>query len=102
MFGGVAVLSAVAMPSLLRTDLAAVAPAGWNAVLYSGIAALVIAYLFYYRGVRVLGPTRTAMYANLQPLIALVVAFLTLGERPTAVQLAGATAIMVGLLISRR
>ena len=102
MFGGVTVLGFVTLPALLRTDFAAVPAAGWNALLYSGLLALVVAYLFYYRGVRVLGPTRTAMYANLQPLIALVVAYLTLGERPTAVQLSGAAAIMVGLLISRR
>ena len=34
--------------------------------------ALVIAYYFWYRGVRVIGPTRTAMYSNLQPLIAVL------------------------------
>ena len=34
--------------------------------------ALVIAYYFWYRGVRVIGPTRTAMYSNLQPVIAVL------------------------------
>jgi drug/metabolite transporter (DMT)-like permease len=71
-------------------------------VAYSGFGALVIAYLFYYRGVRVLGPTRTAMFSNLQPLIALTVAYLTLGETPSVWQLAGAGSIMTGLLVSRR
>ena len=102
MFGGLGVLLAVGARSLVRTDFAAVTPGAWGAVLYSGVVALVVAYLFYYRGVRVLGPTRTAMFANLQPLIALVVAYMTLGETPTGVQLAGAAAIMVGLLVSRR
>jgi drug/metabolite transporter (DMT)-like permease len=102
MFGGVGVLLVVGAPALARTSLAAVTPGAWGAVVYSGIVALVIAYMFYYRGVRVLGPTRTAMFANLQPLIALAVAYLTLGEAPTAVQLGGAAAIMVGLLVSRR
>ena len=102
MFGGVGVLLVIGAPALARTSLAAVTPGAWGAVVYSGVVALVVAYLFYYRGVRVLGPTRTAMFANLQPLIALVVAYLTLGEAPTAVQLAGAAAIMVGLLVSRR
>jgi drug/metabolite transporter (DMT)-like permease len=42
------------------------------------------------------------MFSNLQPLIALAVAYLTLGEVPTAWQLGGATSIMAGLLISRK
>ena len=49
----------------------------------------------------VLGPTRSAMYGNLQPVVALVVAWLALGERPTLVQVLGAAAIMVGLLLTR-
>ena len=102
MAGGVLLLGAVAAPSLAATDWGAVPLSGWGAVAYSGLGALVVAYLFYYRGVRVLGPTRTAMFSNLQPLIALTVAYLTLGETPSGWQLAGAGSIMTGLLVSRR
>jgi drug/metabolite transporter (DMT)-like permease len=102
MVGGVVLLGAVASPALASTDWGAVPAAGWGAIAYSGIGALVIAYLFYYRGVRVIGPTRTSMYSNLQPLIALAVAYLTLGEVPTGWQAGGAASIMAGLLISRK
>jgi drug/metabolite transporter (DMT)-like permease len=61
----------------------------------------VVAYLFWYRGVRILGPTRTAMFSNLQPIVALVVAYFVLAESPSAPQLGGAVAIMSGLLLSR-
>lgn len=101
LLGGVGVLVALGAPSLLRMDVATVPPAGWSAVAYAGLAAMVLAYLFYYRGVRVLGPVRTAMYSNLQPLIAMAFAFLTLGEVPTLWQLGGAAAITGGLLVSR-
>ena len=74
---------------------------GWAAVAYSGLLALVVAYLFWYRGVRVLGPTRASMYANLQPLFAIAVAWAVLGEAPRVMQIAGATAIMAGLLLTR-
>ncbi|MEO7521018.1 MAG: DMT family transporter, partial [Gemmatimonas sp.] len=73
----------------------------WGSVAYAGIAALVIAYLLFYRGVRVLGPTRTAMYGNLQPLIALLFAWAMLHEQPTLWQAIGAAFIMAGLLLSR-
>jgi drug/metabolite transporter (DMT)-like permease len=73
----------------------------WVSLTYSGIFALVIAYLFWYRGVRVLGPTRTAMYSNLQPVFAVIVAWLVLGESVTAWEVAGAISIITGLVLTR-
>ena len=74
----------------------------WGAVAYSGLLAIVGAYLLFYRGVRVLGPTRTAMYANLQPAVALFVAWMTLGEVPSALQAVGALAIFTGIALTRK
>jgi len=102
MVGGALPLLFAATPSLASTDWATVSAATWGAVAYSGIAALVVAYLIWYRGVRVLGPTRTAMYGNLQPVIALGFAWLHLGEVPTVAQAAGIVAIMGGILMTRK
>jgi drug/metabolite transporter (DMT)-like permease len=41
------------------------------------------------------------MYGNLQPIIAIAVAWVMLSERPTGWQLLGASFIMGGLLLSR-
>jgi drug/metabolite transporter (DMT)-like permease len=100
--GGVLSLGLLALPSLVRLDLTALPAPAWFSVLYSGLLAMVVAYLFYYRGVRVVGAVRTAMFSNLQPIVALVVAFLTLGERPGPWQLGGAVLIAAGLLVSSR
>ncbi|MDF1505023.1 EamA family transporter [Roseisolibacter sp. H3M3-2] len=102
LLGGVGVLVGMGAPALAALDARAVPAAGWGAVAYAGLAAMVLAYLFYYRGVRVLGPVRTAMYSNLQPLIAMAVAYLTLHEVPTPWQIGGAAAITTGLLVSRK
>jgi len=102
MVGGTLPLLVVAAPSLAVAPWTQLTWAGWGAILYSGLGALVVAYLFYYRGVRTLGPTRTAMYANLQPVIALTVAWLTLGETPTIFQVVGAALILGGLVLTRR
>ena len=99
--GGLIPLLLVALPSLGRTDWPAVSVGAWSAVAYSGLFAVALAYLFWYRGVKVLGPTRTGMYANLQPIIALSVAWAALGETPHLAQLAGAACIMSGLLLTR-
>ena len=101
MASGAALLLLVATPALRALDVSSVAPTEWGAVVYAGVGALVVAYLLFYRGVRVLGPIRTAMYGNLQPLIAIAVAWVMLHERPTGWQLAGASLIMGGLLLSR-
>jgi len=102
MLGGALPLLLVATPSLAATDWGVADRAAWGALFYSGIAALVVAYLIWYRGVRVLGPTRTAMYGNLQPAIALGFAWLTLGEVPTVAQGLGTAAIMTGIVLTRR
>ncbi len=100
--GGVVPLAALAAPALLRTDWAAVTPLTWSAIAYSGLLAMVIAYLVWYRGVREIGPTRTAMFANLQPLVAVLVAWAMLGEVPTLFQGTGAVAVIGGLYLARR
>jgi drug/metabolite transporter (DMT)-like permease len=99
--GGAAVLLIVGGADILSVRWAGVPMRAWGAILYSGIAALVIAYIFWYYGVRKLGPTRTALYGNLQPLIALLVAWMTLGEMPTTWQALGAATIVGGVLLTR-
>lgn len=99
--GGAIPLLVVAMPSIAATRWTTVPAGAWAAITFSGLGALVIAYLFYNRGVRTIGPTRTAMYGNLQPIIALLVAWITLGETPTVWQGLGAGGIMSGLLMTR-
>lgn len=101
MVGGAIPLALFSLPAILRADLADLPTRGWTAIAYSGIGSLVVAYYFWYRGLRILGPTRTAMYSNLQPVIAVLVAWGMLGETPTAAQIAGAVAIMAGLLLTR-
>ncbi|HEY0971463.1 MAG TPA: DMT family transporter [Gemmatimonadales bacterium] len=102
MIGGAVPLALWASPSLAAVKWGSVPAPAWGAVVYSGLGALVIAYLCWYRGVRTLGPTRTAMYGNLQPVIALLVAWLTLGETPTAFQAIGVVLILGGVLMTRK
>jgi drug/metabolite transporter (DMT)-like permease len=101
LLGGTLPILVVAAPALARTDIVALAPLTWGAILYSGVGAIGFAYLFWYRGVRVIGSTRTAMFAQLQPMIALLAAWPLLGERPTVAQVAGCAAVMGGLLLTR-
>lgn len=102
LLGGTVPLILFALPQLVTTDFGAVAPLTWSAIAYSGALSMGLAYLCWYRGVRVIGPTRTAMFGNLQPIVALLVAWPLLGERPTGWQALGAAAVMGGLLLTRQ
>jgi drug/metabolite transporter (DMT)-like permease len=101
MVGGAVPLLIVAGPAVAHAKWSSVPMLGWAAVAYSGVGALVVAYYFWYNGVRTIGPTRTAMYSNLQPVIAVLVAWAFLGETPTVWQGVGAGCIMGGLLLTR-
>jgi drug/metabolite transporter (DMT)-like permease len=73
----------------------------WVSVFFSSVISMGVAYLFWFRGVRVLGPTRTSVYANLQPVIAIAFAWAALHEVPTAWQGLGAAMIVAGILMTR-
>lgn len=74
----------------------------WLAILYAGALGIGLAYLIWYAGVKVLGSTRTALYSNVIPVVALAVAWVWLGETPTIVQLAGAALVLAGVGWARR
>jgi drug/metabolite transporter (DMT)-like permease len=99
--GGTLPLSLIALPAINSVAWSDLSGETWAAIAYSGLGSMVIAYLFWNRGVRQLGPTRTAMFGNLQPLFALVAARIMLGERPGAWQLVGAAAIIAGVVLTR-
>jgi drug/metabolite transporter (DMT)-like permease len=102
MLGGTIPMLVATPRALLATDWAQVGAAAWGAIFYASVLSMGLAYIFWYRGLRVLGPTRTAMYGNLQPVIAIGVAWLALSEAPTIWQLIGTATIMSGLFLTRR
>ena len=101
MVGGAVPLLIASTPALIATDWSVVGRGGWLALFYSSVISMGVAYFFWYRGLRVLGPTRTAVYANLQPIIALAVAWAFLGEIPTMFQSVGAATIVAGVFLTR-
>ena len=96
MWVGTLGLVMVSLPALLAQDWAVVRPISWLAVLYSGAFAIATAYFLWYFCIRQIGSTRTAVYTNFTPVVALLVAWPALGEVPTALQAAGAGGIISG------
>jgi len=101
MVGGTIPLLVFTAPALISTSWSSLGFAAWGAVFYASVISMGVAYLFWYRGLRVLGPTRTAVYGNLQPVIAILVAWIFLGETPTIWQGIGTGTIISGLFLTR-
>jgi drug/metabolite transporter (DMT)-like permease len=91
----------LAWPGLRTLEWSAVRPAAWIALLLSGLLALYVSYMIWYTAVQVIGSTRTSVYSNVTPLVAVVVAYFWLGEPITTRKLVGAAAVITGLAVTR-
>lgn len=74
----------------------------WLAIIFSGGLSTGIAVALWNTAVKQVGPSNTAAYGNLVPLIALFSSAVFLGERIALAQLAGGAFILGGLVIMRR
>ena len=86
---------------VLRTDWSQVSGLTWGALIYAGVLSIGVAYIIWYYGVERLGNTRTSTYSNVVPVIAMLVAWLWLGEVPSATQLIGTAVILGGVSIAQ-
>lgn len=98
---GAVSLSVIGGPQVARTDITALSTTAWVSLFYAGVMAIAVAYLLWYRGVERIGSSRTSAFSNLVPLVALVVAWFWLGEKPAALQLAGAAVIIGSVSVTR-
>jgi len=101
MASGTPLLLLICTPSLLRQDWSRVRPIAWAGLVYSALFAIAVAYIIWSYGVRKIGSTRTAIYSNITPIVAILVAWAALGESPTLGQLAGAVVIFAGVYLVR-
>lgn len=101
LIGGAVPLLIVTMPSLLHQNWSTPGRGGWMALGYASAISTLVGYGLWYHGLRVLGATRTSVYTNLQPIIAIGIAWMFLGEVPTPWQAVGAATIVSGIFLTR-
>ncbi|HMI58513.1 MAG TPA: DMT family transporter [Gemmatimonadaceae bacterium] len=98
--GGALVLLIFGFPSMLATDWTTLPADVWMAILYGGVISLALASVFWYRGIRILGATRTGIYLHLEPVFALIAAWIWMHEHPTPLQGVGAVTILAGVTLT--
>jgi len=94
-------LALLGSPALAHQDWGQVTPLGWAALVFSGLFAIGLAYLIWYRGVERIGNTRTAIFGNLTPVVAMIAAAVLLHEQPSRWALLGAALTLGGVMIVR-
>jgi len=71
-------------------------------VIYAVIFPSTLAYLFFNRGIALIGPNRAAPFFHLMPVFGSVMAVLLLGEQPRLFHLTGYALVLAGVIIASR
>jgi drug/metabolite transporter (DMT)-like permease len=98
---GTACYLVLAVEPMLRTDWASISAFSWGLMTASSLLALAFAYMVWYTAVQRIGSARTAVYSNLTPVVAMIVAALWLGEAVSSNQVFGAALILSGIAVNR-
>jgi drug/metabolite transporter (DMT)-like permease len=91
----------MALPQIFAVSWADVSAWTIGAMILSALLALNLSYVIWYTGVQRLGPARTSIYSNGVPIVAMVVAAVWLGESLTPAKIAGAVAVLSGVVLTR-
>jgi drug/metabolite transporter (DMT)-like permease len=91
----------VALPAMTAASWRAISATSWAMMTFSAVFALGVAYVIWYTGVQRLGSSRTAIYSNLTPLVAIAVAWIWLEEPVGWNETVGAVAILAGVFVTR-
>jgi drug/metabolite transporter (DMT)-like permease len=76
---------------------------GWKeavSVLYLGAMGTVLAFVWYYEGVRAIGPARTAVFTNLVPVFGVALSALLLGEPILVSMVVGGAMVIAGVMLT--
>jgi len=72
----------------------------WVCISYLGVFGTVLGFVWYYEGIKALGPTRAGQFINFVPVCAILLAFFILGEPITWSLLVGAGFVITGVSLT--
>jgi drug/metabolite transporter (DMT)-like permease len=98
---GTAVYLPFAAGELGRVEWTHIPWAAWGAVAYAGLVAIFLCFVLWYESVKEVGSSKTGIYGNLTPVLAIIIAGLVLGERLAPIQAVGAAVTLAGVYLTR-
>ena len=99
---GTALLFFPALAEGLAGSVSTYPAAAWLGVIYLGLFGTVFAFIWYYQGIKQLGPSRASMFINVVPISAVFLAFFILDEPLEPSLLWGTLLVTVGLFMTNR
>ncbi len=81
-------------------DFVYYSPLDWLSILYLGIFGTAIGFVWYYEGIKALGPSKASLFINFVPISAVLLAFLLLGEPITLSLLVGTVFVSSGVYLT--
>ena len=74
----------------------------WLSIFYLGVCGTVIGFVWYYEGIKAIGPMKASQFINFVPISAIVLAFLILREPITSSLLVGTILVCSGVYMTNR
>ena len=97
---GMVMLSIPAWLSGMPAELPLYRPIDWAAIFYLGFFGTVLGFVWYYDGIKAIGPARAGLFINFVPLSAITLGYLLLGEPVTFSLLFGAALVVSGVILT--
>ena len=69
-------------------------------LLIQGVLTMGLGFLWYYEGIKSMGPVNASMYLNLIPIFGVFLALITIGEVPSLSVVVGGMAVVFGVLMT--
>ena len=73
-----------------------------GSIIYLGAFGTVVCFVWYYQGVKAIGPARTAIFTNLVPVFGVLLATILLNEQLLVSMLLGGILVIAGVAITNR
>lgn len=99
---GVVFIFPVYLGELFSGARANFTPASIGGICYLALFPSILSYLFWNRGIRMVGPTRTGVFIHLLPVFSIILAMIFLGEPLKMFHLIGACLIFSGIYLTTR
>ena len=80
----------------MADQFAATSTRAWLAIVYLGFFGTALGFVWYYQGIKAIGPTRAGLFINFVPISAVVLAFVSLGEPITPSRVIGTRFVVCG------
>jgi drug/metabolite transporter (DMT)-like permease len=88
----------IAAPDLIEVHWFSLGLWAWIAILAGGAVGVGVGQWVKVRALKILGPTQVVLYGNMVPIAALVIAWLSIGENPNAMEIISAVFIIAGAI----